>query len=475
MKKAMKFFSMAALCIATVAMVGCSKDEEQPAGSGKVVVSTTTIGLGSSEASKHLDESGTKTFAAGEEIAVVYENTSSTMVKASVTLAAGDISNGGKTATVSVAMTDPKADGVVTFIYPASMANDDGTVNYDALYSNQDGTMATLSSNFDYAEYSGTLSGVDLPDNPMLTNQLAVLKFTVQNTANSQDITDSVTKLTIKHGSDIYSVTPATSQSTFWVAVKPIATNDGDIAIYAAVGKDLYKKTVSSYGDLAAGTFNRITVGATQIPGAVSGLFRVNDDLIYFSQGNLRFASSEWSFFPNQYDYYTTYSADAWDKFGWSTSTTTYGMSTSTNAGNYSGSFVDWGANIGSGWRTPSKDEWVGVFNGHTYGMATVEGVHGIILLPYNTTVAGFNTDHSNWNNNQPDASEWATMEAAGAVFLPAAGGRVGTGVYDVGSRGYYWSSVSVRSQDAWGVCLYEFGVNYYGRVRGLSVRLVGE
>ena len=44
MKKAMKFFSMAALCIATVAMVGCSKDEEQPAGSGKVVVSTTTIG-----------------------------------------------------------------------------------------------------------------------------------------------------------------------------------------------------------------------------------------------------------------------------------------------------------------------------------------------------------------------------------------------------------------------------------------------
>ena len=479
MKKAMKFFSMAALCIATVAMVGCSKDEEQPAGSGKVVVSTTTIGLGSSEASKHLDESGTKTFAAGEEIAVVYENTSSTMVKASVTLAAGDISNGGKTATVSVAMTEPMADGAVKFIYPASMANDDGTVNYDALYNNQDGTMATLSSNFDYAEYSGTLSGVDLPANPMLTNQLAVLKFTVQNTANSQDITDSVTKLTIKHGSDIYSVTPATSQSTFWVAVKPIATNDGDIAIYAAVGKDLYKKTVSSYGDLAAGTFNRITVGATQIPGAVSGLFRVNaaGNLVYFSQGNLRYASSEWSFFPNQYDYYTTYSADAWDKFGWSTSTTTYGMSTSKNNGYYSGSFVDWGANIGSGWRTLSKEEWEGVINGHTYGLATVEGVHGIILLPYNTTVAGFNTDHSNWNNNQPDASEWATMEAAGALFLPAAGYRNGSNVLDASNRCDYWSSTTSGTNYAWFARLRDYVLEFmnYDRYVGRCVRLVCE
>lgn len=512
MKKAMKFFSMAALCIATVAMVGCSKDEEQPAGSGKVVVSTTTIGLGSSEASKHLDESGTKTFAAGEEIAVVYENTSSTMVKASVTLAAGDISNGGKTATVSVAMTDPEADGAVKFIYPASMANDDGTVNYDALYSNQDGTMATLSSNFDYAEYSGTLSGVDLPANPVLTNQLAVLKFTVQNTANSQDITDSVTKLTVKHGSDIYSVTPATSQSTFWVAVKPIVTNDGDIAIYAAVGKDLYKKTVSSYGDLAAGTFNRIAVGTTQIPGAVSGLFRVNDDLIYFSQGNLRYASSEWSFFPNQYDYYTTYDENAWDKFGWSTSTTTYGMSTSTNAGNYSGSFVDWGANAisnggntaNSGWRTltggGSSGEWHCLFNTRTsgstvngtsnarYTLATINtdgtGVNGMILFPDNVTIAadeatswGTINSNSSWGT-QCTTAQWAALEAKGCVFLPAAGNRNGTNVDVVGRSGLYWSSTGNGAQKAWYVYYHRNTVSPdygYGRYYGLSVRLVCE
>jgi hypothetical protein len=32
-------------------------------------------------------------------------------------------------------------------------------------------------------------------------------------------------------------------------------------------------------------------------------------------------------------------------------------------------------------------------------------------------------------------------MEAAGAVFLPAAGGRNGTNVYHVGRYGFYWSS----------------------------------
>ena len=59
--------------------------------------------------------------------------------------------------------------------------------------------------------------------------------------------------------------------------------------------------------------------------GAINGKFSVSDGKqVYFSKGNLRYASSKWSFFDNQYDYYTSYSADAWDHFGWSTSATTY-------------------------------------------------------------------------------------------------------------------------------------------------------
>ena len=51
-----------------------------------------------------------KTFAAGEKIAVIYKNTSDETVKAeSNPLAAGDLSNGGKSAQFTVTLTSPKA------------------------------------------------------------------------------------------------------------------------------------------------------------------------------------------------------------------------------------------------------------------------------------------------------------------------------------------------------------------------------
>ena len=469
----MKFFSLAVCFVAMATMIGCAKDNEQPA--DKVVTSTVTVGLENADASKQLTDGTpmTRAFAADEKIAVVYKNTSSVLVKAEVTLTPGDITNDGKTATITVAMTNPQSNGAVKLIYPASMANDDGTVNWDALYNNQDGTLGTLSNHFDFSMYEGYLDGTNLPANPVMESQVAICKFTVKD--GGSPVTSSVTKLTVKNGSDIYSVTPTTLDA-IWVAVKPVTTSD--IKLYVARGKALYTKTVTGK-TLDANTPYAIGLTPTLVPNAVSGLFRVNDDLIYFSQGNLRFASSEWSFFPNQYDYYTTYDAGAWDKFGWSTASTTYGMNTSTNYSDYSGVFVDWGNAMGSGWRTPSTDEWQGVFNGHTYGMATVNGVHGIVILPYNTTVASFNTNHSAWTDNPyADAAAWAPMEAAGAVFLPAAGDRYGTNVDVVGYYGYYWSSTAYVEYNAWGVFFYENGVypdGSYDRDLGQSVRLVGE
>ena len=493
----MNFFCGAVLCIAMVVMMGCSKDEEQSVASGKVVVSTTTIELERGAASKHLDESGTKTFADGEKIAVVYENTGSEMVKAEVTLTAGDISNGGKSVIITVAMTDPKANGTVKFIYPASMANTDGTVNYSGLYKGQNGTMATLSNNFDLAVCNSTLTAsAELPANPVLTNQLSVCKFTLQNTANSQDMTSSVTKLTVKHGADVYFVSPATAgQTTFWVAVKPIAAGSGNIDIYAAVGKDLYKKSVSSYGTLAAGTFNRVTVAVAKIDGALSGLFSINNsgDLVYFSQGNLRYESSAWSFFDNQYEYYSTYSADAWDKFGWSTAATTYGMNTSTDNDDYSGTFVDWGDAMGSGWRTPtggSSGEWKYLFETRTtpsgvlYALATVNDVTGIILLPddWNTsyhTLSSTNTPNANFATNDISLIDWVNdFEAHGAVFLPAAGWRNGSLVSLQGQNFFYWSATYYENHDDLAYILSFFtsqmrSDDFGYRNRGYSVRLV--
>ena len=469
----MKFFSMAVCFVAMATMIGCAKDNEL-ANNDKVVISTVTVGLESADASKLLDNSGanlTRVFSVGEKIAVVYENQSSELVKAEVTLAAGDITNAGKTATITVAMTNPKTNGTVKLIYPASMANNDGTVNWDALYNNQNGTLGTLSSHFDFSIFEGTLDGTILPADPVMASQVAICKFTVKDAGTP--FTSSVTKLTVMNGSDFYSVTPNTSLDAIWVAVKPVTS--GDIKLYVARGKALYTKTVTGK-TLAANTPYAIGLTPTLVPGAVSGLFRVNNTgkLVYFSQGNLRYESGAWSFFPNQYDHYSTYSADAWDKFGWSTAATTYGMNTSQNEDDYSGNFVDWGTNAisnggntsNSGWCTltgQSSGEWDYLFvyrksgstvNGTTnarYTHATINtdgtGVNGIILFPDGVTIA--NSEATTWGTINGTSSwgtrcttaQWAALEAKGCVFLPAAGVRNGSAVNNASTKGYYWSS----------------------------------
>lgn len=238
---------------------------------------------------------------------------------------------------------------------------------------------------------------------------------------------------------------------------------------------------------------------AAAVPdGAISGVFSVSDSKqVYFSKGNLRYASSKWSFFDNQYDYYTSYSADAWDKFGWSTAATTYGMNTSTSNSSYSGDFVDWGATMGTGWRTLSKDEWTYLFNTRSasavngtdngrYAKAKVNDVQGVILFPDTYThpdglaaPTGVNaTDATGWEGNSYTAEDWAKMESAGCVFLPAAGNRYGSTVNVPGMGGYYWSATPNGADYAYYVY---FGAgslnpaNYSNRRFGCSVRLVQE
>ena len=112
-------------------------------------------------------------------------------------------------------------------------------------------------------------------------------------------------------------------------------------------------------------------------------------------------------------------------------------------------------------------------------GTATVNGVNGLILLPDNWTLptgVTFTYGEGSWSQNTYSASEWSKMEANGAVFLPAAGRRGGTGVGYVGSYGYYWSSSASGSYYA---DYRSFSSNYvftdYGGNRGggRSVRLV--
>jgi len=237
--------------------------------------------------------------------------------------------------------------------------------------------------------------------------------------------------------------------------------------------------------------------------GAISGQFSVSaTKKVYFSKGNLRYASGTWSFFDNQYDYFTTHDGTNWEHFGWSTSATTYGMNTSTSNSTYSGDFVDWGSNsdlqtaLGTGWFTLSSAEWTYLFNTRSastvggtengrYAKAKVNDVQGIILFPDTythpdgvTAPTGVNvTGNAGWNGNSYTVADWTKMEAAGAVFLPAAGSRDGSPVGYLGKYGNYWSATPNYELGAYSVC---FGPSYLehakrNRFFGFSVRLVRE
>ena len=253
-------------------------------------------------------------------------------------------------------------------------------------------------------------------------------------------------------------------------------------------------------------------------PSAGIGTFSVSSDKqVTFSQGNLQYTQSTntWAFAENQWEYigtdnvtgdsvtsdeYGDYKngtalADKIDLFDWSTSATNFGVSTSTSSSDYSGSFVDWGTNkIGNDapntWRTLTYDEWdYVVFNrpnaDNLIGVAQVNGVNGLILLPDSWTCPsgvsfkqGF---HSSYGVDYYaayqtfTAAEWSKLEAAGAVFLPAAGYRSGSRVVNVQYYGFYWSATEFDSIDAYYLFFYSDGAGmerisrYYGR----SVRLV--
>ena len=249
------------------------------------------------------------------------------------------------------------------------------------------------------------------------------------------------------------------------------------------------------------------------------GVFSVSaDKQVTFSQGNLQYTQSTdtWSFASAQWEMIGTDNvtggdvtsdptygddkegtalADKIDLFGWSTSANHFGVSTSTSDSDYSGSFIDWGTNtIGNDapntWRILTLDEWGYVLfdrpNASSLkGVAQVNGVNGLIFLPDNwvcpegiTFKSGF---HSEWGVDDYaayqtfTADQWSKLEAAGAVFLPAAGHRYGSYGKYVQSNGSYWSATEFSSNIAryLGFNSDVANVGNYLRNNGLSVRLV--
>ena len=235
------------------------------------------------------------------------------------------------------------------------------------------------------------------------------------------------------------------------------------------------------------------------------GVFSVAEGrTVTFSKGNLQYhpANNEWRFAENQTDYIgdansnISSSYNGWlDLFGWSTSTRNFGVSTSKDYNDYSGPFVDWGTNkIGNDapntWRTLTYDEWGYLLdtrpNASSFkGVAQVNGVNGLILLPDNWTcpvgITFKSGIHSRYGVDYYaayqtfTADQWSKLEKSGAVFLPAAGYRYGSDVDFVQEGGSCWSATEYNSNIVGylNFCSDEADMFYDDRRSGRSVRLV--
>ena len=118
----------------------------------------------------------------------------------------------------------------------------------------------------------------------------------------------------------------------------------------------------------------------------------------------------------------------------------------------------------GEEWMTLSYSEWDYLIKTRTnasnlYGVAKVNGVKGLILLPDEwidpkPDDKEFNSGLANSTVNEYTAAQWSVMEASGAVFFPAAGccdraSHSAIGFGGGNSWGDYWTSTAMDKNNA--------------------------
>ena len=439
----------------------------------------------------------------------------------------------GATATLKGSLTGVTiaVDDVLTLQFPKSGTPDysgqkgtleDIAANYD--YATATATVRAVSAN-----------GMVAADAATFTNQQAIVRFTLLDAADGTTPVNA-TSLTVSDGTNTYTVNPAAATNDLYVAIPGFSGQTVTLKATAASGKYKFVKPAVSFTN---GQYYEVTVKMEEptwadVPGTLPGMFSVSaSKKVWFSKGNLQavFASAgsscTWKFADNQWGCVGNAAANTKingsgsvsqagtvDLFGWngaSSSYDNYGINNSNTAGDYgntSGESLkhDWGtlaitnggAAANSGWRTLSgkyTGEWYYLFN--TRSASTVCGTanarfakaylfgtkHGVILFPDHYThpdgvaaPTGINdTSNTSWNDNQYSAADWAKMEAAGAVFLPAAGYRNKTTFSSEYS--YYWSSTADGNDKACYMSVYSDNIfasnTSRNRYYGLAVRLV--
>lgn len=285
MKKMMTFLSMIALAFVGTMMFGCSNKEydiekpEQPVESENVITLTTTISL--PDADTDIDETKalgidygnkklSKTFAVGEQVALIYRTPNETSDKVIYTLTEGDITNGGKTATLTFSVSEPVYSENLTYVYPAVITGGKykASVDYTRL-NTQDGTLASIASELDLATFTGPWVGENLPS-ANLTNELAIIAYTLNNEAGTNSLNNIITGMTISDGTNTYVVNREAAEGPIYVAIRP--TSSATINYTATDGTYYYTKSVTGK-TYEAGQFYQLGLKMKQSSAVGHGLF----------------------------------------------------------------------------------------------------------------------------------------------------------------------------------------------------------
>ena len=485
--KTFRIFSMAVLAIILAA---CSSNDEiigqpeQP--TGEVIHFSGTISTESAATRTQMTENGDGTISVDWKVNDV------------INLCQGDTKYG--TAQVkSLSGTSAYIEGTLSGEY--NLANDfdliylgnlegTGLSDLSAIYANQKGNVANLGE-YDCRKGSAKLkldgSNYVIDGTVKLAAQMAIWKLTLTDSTNPLNMNQTADQLKVYYDGAIVAGagTNFAGGSTNVVYLAVPTASSKTIRIEYTDGNFIYYYQKSGIS-ITASKYYQSTVALNNVlpAGSLDGKFTINasGDQVRFSKGNLQYYCStsapEWRFADHQYDYVafdgTAYAENSgkWiDLFAYGTSGYNNGQacyqpySISGDASQYYQSALtgnaDWGYNkISNGgnsngiWRTLTSTEWRYLFQVRTdadkkYGHGSVNGIHGMIILPDEWTLpAGltFTPGNSAWSNTYTIA-EWAQMEAAGAVFLPASGSRAddylptaaeANGLYRSSTNAYY-------------------------------------
>lgn len=441
---------MAAL---SMLLTQCKKSEAESPSDGKPINITLNVG-GNSKIDVNPGD-GTVAFTTGDKIYVASDG------KYVGTLTAQD------NKTFSGTITDPKEGEPLQFFFLGNKTPNEeltaGTTDeLKVNISNQSEELPVISYAPSKENYSSDVKSYEA----FLLNKCALVNFNVSNytgcgTVGIKGMNNQVT-VALNDNSFNYGkindgkIILNKNNNEYWAILLPQNAVEGGEAYSSDGWTDnnvtVPEITINQYLNEDEGIMVNLTA-----PASLSGFSVSETTKVEFSPGNLYYdgISSSWNFEAHQWDYRTlsgksaffdgifnTTPTNHWGLFGWSGNgaTAAWGMSTSTNNADYSGTFEDWGKAMdetGNTWRTLKLSEWEYLLTTRKVNGNTGFG-HTCVWMELSNKVEGLIIFPDGYTGKTTDLKEIPD----GAVFLPAAGWfNTGSTITAHQTGGYYRSS----------------------------------